>query len=179
MVHRDRQKTQSEKPVLQPVRRIVVSRDGRFQKSEILACRRVAQNFNCTVDMVEVPKSGPDVPRMIQIRMCSGGSKHEIAGPKPGNWWPLSSTSAVLATSVYSKKVGLVQTIGIKLVESIGGSGPTPLHQVVKEQYWLTQLKVYSTHTTRLPIHIHLADRSAGDRNDGVEYPPIEGHHAA
>jgi len=89
----------------------------------------------------------------------------------------LSNTTALMTTTgedTYKLPTGLVRPICINLVE-----GTAPMRQVVQEQYGLSRLCLYTSKPTRLPCHLHLADRAALDHLKGVQYPNIDGLHAA
>jgi len=53
--------------------------------------------------------------------------------------------------------------------------GETPLKDPAQEQYILSRLLVHSSKATRLPGHMHLADKGAKDVMDGLIREDIPG----
>ena len=167
----------------EPVRHLVVCRDGRFQDGEGKGMEEFARERNYKLSLVEVTKSGPTVFRMVKFVTPFGRNMEPIVKkPEPGVWWKLDENTANLCTTGTSggdltSRPGLPQPIAVRKVA--GGSKDVALEQIVQWMYWLARLKAYSDHSTRLPIHLHLADRLAKDHMDDIGYPDGRGIHAA
>ncbi len=155
----------------EPVRRVVVYRDGRFRKTEAEELKACLGAFSdCQVDLVEITKSGPDVLRFVDCKdKKTGASKN----PKPGFYMKLRENVANLITRA-APVWGLTQPILVTHV-----SGTTPFDQILAEVYKASSLRVYTDKHTRLPINLHYADRRAGAELAGAKYPYREGVHAA
>ena len=158
----------------EPILHLVISRDGRFQRAEKISIEELARGRKFKITMVEVTKSGPRVYRMIK-RHTDG----TVRGPDSGWWWKLDQNTANLCTTGSSgrSETGLSRPIAVTKIR--GEWDDTSLEQIVKWMYQLSRLTAYSSKPTRLPIHLHLADRSAKDSIDGIQYPPRRGIHAA
>ena len=158
----------------EPIRHLVISRDGRFQRAETISIEKLAPGSKFKISMVEVTKSGPSVYRMIKL--LADGTVH---GPDSGRWWKLDQNTANLCTTgtVGRGETGLSRPITVTKIK--GDWDDTSLEQIVEWMYQLSRLTAYSSKPTRLPIHLHLADRSAKDYLDGIEYPHRRGIHAA
>ena len=157
----------------EPIRHLVISRDGRFQAEEKTSIAELARKRGkLKFSMVEVTKSGPMLYRMIKF-----DSNRNARGPDSGKWWEVDQSTANLCTtgSPFEKVIqkGLFRPIVVTKVED--HDDDTSLEQIVKWIFSLSRLEAYSTKQTRLPIHLHLADRLANDYIDDIEYPKRRG----
>ena len=66
------------------VRRVVVARDGRYQTDEAKTLlSMLSEKFNCSVDLVEITKSGPDCVRMFKKRVrCQTADFRMLLDPR-------------------------------------------------------------------------------------------------
>jgi hypothetical protein len=152
----------------EPIKRVVVYRDGRYRKTEAQEVEACLDAFpDCIVDLVEITKSGPDVLRFIDYKEGTAGN------PKPGFVLQLRKKVANLITKAVPFR-GLARPILVTHV-----SGTTPFDQILTEVYKASSLRVYSDRHTRLPINVHVADRRAGAELAGAKYPYRKGVHAA
>ncbi len=159
-----------ERQTGEPVKRVVVYRDGRFRKTEAEDVEACLGAFpDCQVDLVEITKSGPEVLRCVDY----DESKDSVTIPKPGFFLQLRERAANVITRA-QPVWGLTQPILVTHV-----SGTTPSDQILTEVYKASSLRVYSDRHTRLPINLHYADRRAGDELAGAMYPYRDGLHAA
>jgi len=58
-------------------------------------------------------------------------------------------------------------------------AGVSSLDQLTTECYKFSRLTLYTTQATRLPAGLHLADRAAKNKLDGIDSPNTHGIHAA
>jgi argonaute-like protein implicated in RNA metabolism and viral defense len=162
----------------EPMRHLVISRDGRFQLEERTSIEELAQKHELNISMVEVTKSGPMVYRMIKL-----DDEGKAQGPDSGLWWKLDQNTANLCTTGSPGGSHIVPARGLSqpiAVTKVGGRlDETSLDQIVEWMFSLSRLTAYSDKPTRLPIHLHLADRSAKDYIDQIKYPNRRGIHAA
>jgi len=54
-------------------------------------------------------------------------------------------------------------------------SGASSLEQLTTEIFKFSRLLLYATKPTRLPVGLHLADRAANNRLNGIDFPDMEG----
>ena len=176
-----------------PIRHLVVSRDGRFvwnKSKEVEAIQQVAKEYDCNLTMVEVTKSGPDIFRLLHftkkssVEIVKNSNMFKVQMPKSGVWWKLDKNTANLCTSGMPIFEGIPKGKSLPRPLSITKIDPqnkdsTPLEQIVKWMYHLSRVQAYTNKPTRLPIHLHLADRSAKDVLDRIQYPTIRGLHGA
>ena len=159
----------------EPVRHLVISRDGRFKGNETSSIKDLASKRGLKVSMVEVTKSGPMVYRMIKFDRDG-----HVRGPDSGKWWKVDEHTANICTTGSPREKGAKGLSRPIIVTKVADPvDETSLEQIVEWMFSLSRLTAYSDKPTRLPIHLHLADRSAKDYNDEIEYPNRRGIHAA
>jgi len=78
--------------------------------------------------------------------------------------------TAIAGYPEFKGEVGLAKTLAITKKHS-----ETPIMDLVKEQWILSRLPIHSSKPTRLPGHIHLADKGAKDVMDGLIREDIPG----
>jgi len=126
-------------------RTLVLHRDGRFTE-EAEGLVRLFHDHNIQYDFVEVKKSG--APRMGVARDGT------YFTPNKGTYVVRGDTAYLCTTGEREYKIGSPRPVTIRRVR-----GGTNVATLAEQAYWLSEMHVGSTHSTRLPITTHYADK--------------------
>jgi len=129
-------------------RSLVLHRDGRLTE-ERDGLVRLFGDHGIQYDFVEVRKTG--APRMGIAR---DGTYYT---PNKGTYVVRGDSAYVCTTGEREYRIGTPRPITIRRV-----LGNTDVATLAEQAYWLSEMHVGSTHSTRLPITTHYADKCSG-----------------
>ncbi len=126
-------------------RSLVMHRDGRFteERGGLVA---MFKDHGIRFDLVEVKKTG--APRMGIAR------EGTYYSPNKGTYVVRGDAAQLCTTGEREYRVGTPRPITIRRV-----LGETDVAILTEQSYWLSEMHVGSTHSTRLPITTHYADK--------------------
>lgn len=156
----------------EPLRKIVIHRDGRTFPSEIEQAKRAIEilqrdgslDENASLTIFEIPKSSPTRLRMFEVFDKEDGGEW-VENPQVGYYRIVNETEGYLcSTGRAFPRPGTVQPLHVRRVY-----GNLPLEQGLEDIYCLTVLAwTRPEDCTRYPITIKLNDRYLSE--DATEY---------
>lgn len=170
----------------EPVRTIVVHRDGRVWQSELDGLHKGLQALkdervlpaDATLTILEISKSSPAPLRLFDI--TGGGDRRDrVQNPQVGCYHMAGRDGFVCATGRAFPREGTVRPLHVRHVE-----GPLLLEKCLEDVYSLTTLAwTRPEDCTRHPITIKLTDRRLGEDAseydaDALEFEETEEAHA-
>ena len=153
-----------------PIRVIVIHRDGRMWPSEIKAAHAAVEylrragtiDSGATVTILEFPKSSPSPLRLFDISERYG--KEWIENPQIGLYHISGDDGYVCTTGRAFPKPGTVEPFHVRRID-----GPLPLEQCLEDVFFLSALAMTKPDDcARDPITIKLNDRFLGE--EATEY---------
>jgi argonaute-like protein implicated in RNA metabolism and viral defense len=156
----------------EPLRKIVIHRDGRTFPSEIEQAKRAIEllqrdgslDENASLTILEIPKSSPTRLRMFEVFDKEDG-REWVENPQVGYYRIVNDAEGYLcSTGRAFPRPGTVQPLHVRRVY-----GNLPLEQGLEDIYYLTVLTwTRPEDCTRYPITIKLNDRYLSE--DATEY---------
>lgn len=149
----------------EPIRVIVIHRDGRVWPSEIAGARKALEFLkreglvdpNATLTILEIAKSSPAPLRFFDVIDRDGQTK--VYNPQIGLHHISNDDAYLCATGRAFPRPGTVKPLHVRHVE-----GPLPLEKCLEDVYYLTGLAwTRPDDCTRYPITIKLNDRFLGE----------------
>ena len=157
----------------EPLRHLVVHRDGTLKTSELATLDTIAQELNASgleqLDLVEIVKD--TIVRAARRDPEMGGDRW--VNPPRGWGWLHGDNQAIVLTTGGKQKQNANATPRPLLVRRRRGN--TDLLTLAEQVYWLSEMHIGSSQVTRLPITTHYADRIAEVALKGLL--PLEVRH--
>jgi hypothetical protein len=157
----------------EPMKNIVVHRDGRLYDTEIKGIKLALQQLNdedlvaadAEVTLLEIPKSAPAPLRLFAISIQANGRRY-IDNPQVGNYYLLSDSDGFICTTGRA----FPHRGTTKPLHVIKKSGPLTFEHCLQDIFALSCLAwTRPEDCTRDPITIKLNDRWLGEDGTNVE----------
>ncbi|TAD78743.1 MAG: hypothetical protein EA001_06710 [Oscillatoriales cyanobacterium] len=167
--------TEFQQQTGEPLRHLVVHRDGTLKNDELATLDTLAQELKASgleqLDLVEIVKD-TIVRAALRDRDPETGGDRWINPPR-GWGWLHGENQAIVLTTGDKQKQNANATPRPLLVRR--RRGETDVMILAEQVYWLSEMHIGSSQVTRLPITTHYADRIAEMALKGLL--PLEVRH--